>query len=135
MGETLPWLSLLGGALIGLSAAVLLLVNGKIAGISGIVNGVLSPNRHDFLWRVLFLLGMVGGGAISVNLLGLQVPNTNSIPTYVLVMAGLLVGAGTRIGNGCTSGHGICGIGRLSLRSVVATLTFMFVAAVTVYVG
>ncbi|MCG9681102.1 YeeE/YedE family protein [Vibrio sp. Isolate23] len=134
MSGTFPWHSLIGGTLLGLSAAILLLFNAKTAGISGIVNGVFTPNRYDFLWRILFLSGMVSGGALSVSFLEIQVPSPDSISTSHLVVAGLLVGLGTRIGNGCTSGHGICGIGRFSLRSVVATLIFMFTAVVTVYV-
>lgn len=132
--ESFPWLSLIGGALLGLSATMLLMINGKVAGISGIVNGVLSPKRNDLFWRLLFLIGMVSGGALSVMVIGIEIPSTESIPTFVLVIAGLLVGFGTRLGNGCTSGHGICGVGRLSLRSIVATAIFMVVAALTVYI-
>lgn len=132
--ESFPWLSLIGGALLGLSATMLLMINGKVAGISGIVNGVLSPKRNDLFWRLLFLIGMVSGGALSVMVLGIEIPSTESISTFVLVIAGLLVGFGTRLSNGCTSGHGICGVGRLSLRSIVATAIFMVVAALTVYI-
>ncbi|NOI56129.1 YeeE/YedE family protein [Vibrio coralliilyticus] len=132
--ESFPWLSLIGGAFLGLSATMLLMINGKVAGISGIVNGVLSPKRNDLFWRLLFLIGMVVGGALSVIVIGVEIPSTESIPTFVLVIAGLLVGFGTRLGNGCTSGHGICGVGRLSLRSIVATAIFMVVAALTVYI-
>ncbi|EEX32014.1 MULTISPECIES: YeeE/YedE family protein [Vibrio] len=132
--ESFPWLSLIGGALLGLSATMLLMINGKVAGISGIVNGVLSPKRNDLFWRLLFLIGMVSGGALSVMVLGIEIPSTESISTFVLVIAGLLVGFGTRLGNGCTSGHGICGVGRLSFRSIVATAIFMVVAALTVYI-
>lgn len=132
--ESFPWLSLIGGALLGLSATMLLMINGKVAGISGIVNGVLSPKRNDLFWRLLFLIGMVSGGALSVIVIGVEIPSTESIPTFVLVIAGLLVGFGTRLGNGCTSGHGICGVGRLSFRSIVATAIFMVVAALTVYI-
>ncbi|ANW27288.1 hypothetical protein BA953_24575 [Vibrio coralliilyticus] len=132
--ESFPWLSLIGGALLGLSATMLLMVNGKVAGVSGIVNGVLSPKRNDLVWRLLFLIGMVAGGALSVMVIGIEIPSTESIPTFVLVIAGLLVGFGTRLSNGCTSGHGICGVGRLSFRSIVATAIFMVVAALTVYI-
>ncbi|WFB50024.1 YeeE/YedE family protein [Vibrio coralliilyticus] len=132
--ESFPWLSLIGGVLLGLSATMLLMINGKVAGISGILNGVLSPKRNDLFWRLLFLIGMVAGGALSVIVIGVEIPSTESIPTFVLVIAGLLVGFGTRLGNGCTSGHGICGVGRLSLRSIVATAIFMVVAALTVYI-
>lgn len=132
--ESFPWLSLIGGAFLGLSATMLLMINGKVAGISGVVNGILSPKRNDLFWRLLFLIGMVAGGALSVIVIGVEIPSTESIPTSVLVIAGLLVGFGTRLGNGCTSGHGICGVGRLSLRSIVATAIFMVVAALTVYI-
>ncbi|NRF12791.1 YeeE/YedE family protein [Vibrio coralliilyticus] len=132
--ESFPWLSLIGGAFLGLSATILLMISGKVAGISGIVNGVLSPKRNDLFWRLLFLSGMVLGGALSVMVLGIEIPSTESISTFVLVIAGLLVGFGTRLGNGCTSGHGICGVGRLSFRSIVATAIFMVVAALTVYI-
>jgi uncharacterized membrane protein YedE/YeeE len=132
--ESFPWLSLIGGALLGLSATMLLMINGKVAGISGIVNGVLSPKRNDLFWRLLFLIGMVSGGALSVMVIGIEIPSTESISTFVLVIAGLLVGFGTRLSNGCTSGHGICGVGRFSFRSIIATVIFMVVAALTVYI-
>ncbi|MBN3492344.1 YeeE/YedE family protein [Vibrio neptunius] len=132
--ESFPWLSLIGGALLGLSATMLLMINGKVAGISGIVNGLLSPKYNDLLWRLLFVIGMVAGGALSVIVIGVEIPSTESIPTYILIIAGLLVGFGTRLGNGCTSGHGICGVGRFSFRSLVATAIFMMVAAMTVYI-
>ena len=132
--ESFPWLSLIGGALLGLSATMLLMINGKVAGISGIVNGVLSPKRNDLFWRLFFLICMVAGGALSVMLIDIEIPSTESIPTFVLVIAGLLVGFGTRLSNGCTSGHGICGVGRFSFRSIIATVIFMVVAALTVYI-
>ncbi|NRB68082.1 MAG: YeeE/YedE family protein [Vibrio sp.] len=132
--ESFPWLSLIGGALLGLSATMLLMINGKVAGISGIVNGLLSPKYNDLLWRLLFVIGMVAGGALSVIVIGVEIPSTESIPTYILTIAGLLVGFGTRLGNGCTSGHGVCGVGRFSFRSLVATAIFMVVAAMTVYI-
>ncbi|NRF25204.1 YeeE/YedE family protein [Vibrio coralliilyticus] len=132
--ESFPWLSLIGGVLLGLSATMLLMINGKVAGISGILNGVLSPKRNDLFWRLLFLIGMVAGGALGVIVIGVEIPSTESIPTFTLIMTGLLVGFGTRLGNGCTSGHGICGVGRLSFRSIVATAIFMVVAALTVYI-
>lgn len=132
--ESFPWLSLIGGVFLGLSATLLLMINGKVAGISGIVNGMLSPKRNDLFWRLLFLIGMVAGGALSVMVIGIEIPSTESIPAFVLVIAGLLVGFGTRLSNGCTSGHGICGVGRLSFRSIVATAIFMVVAALTVYI-
>ena len=134
MAFTVPWESLAGGILLGISATLMLLINGKVAGISGIMTGLLTPKSRDFAWRFLFAVGMVSGGAIGVLAFTSDVPTTYSSSTAVLAIAGLLVGIGTRLGNGCTSGHGICGIGRLSTRSIVATCIFMFVAAVTVYV-
>lgn len=129
-----PFASLIGGALIGLSAAALLLFTGKIAGISGIVSGLLRPTQDDALWRGAFIGGLVFGGF----LLTLFTPEvfainvTRSWETFAV--AGLLVGFGARMGNGCTSGHGLCGIGRGSLRSLVATGLFMLTGAAIVYV-
>ncbi|MBL4239654.1 YeeE/YedE family protein [Vibrio fluvialis] len=134
MTFTMPWESLLGGVLLGISATVMLLMNGKIAGISGILTGLLTPKSRDFAWRLLFAVGMVSGGVLGVLAFDSHIPTEFDSSTLLLTVAGLLVGIGTRLGNGCTSGHGICGIGRLSKRSIVATCVFMFVAAVTVFV-
>ncbi|TBT27540.1 YeeE/YedE family protein [Vibrio parahaemolyticus] len=134
MLNVIPWESLFGGILLGISATILLLVNGKIAGISGIMNGIMSPKKGDYSWRLLFAVGMIAGGLISVLMLGVAVPNTANLSLGMVIAAGLLVGIGTRLGNGCTSGHGICGIGRLSKRSIVATCVFMAVAGLTVFV-
>ncbi len=134
MSYTVPWDSLFGGVLLGISATLLLLMNGKIAGISGILTGLLTPKSKDYSWRVLFFIGMIAGGWGAVSLLELQTPTMLTSNTTILAIAGLLVGIGTRLGNGCTSGHGICGIGRLSTRSIVATIVFMTVAALTVFV-
>ncbi|ELT26514.1 membrane protein [Vibrio cholerae] len=112
----------------------MLLMNGKIAGISGILTGLLTPKSRDFAWRLLFVVGMISGGVIGVKLLGHDVATDFGVSGIVLATAGLLVGVGTRLANGCTSGHGICGIGRFSKRSIVATCVFMAVAAVTVFV-
>lgn len=129
-----PVAALCGGMLIGLSASLLLLWDGKIAGISGIAGGLLSPTKGDAAWRVLFLAGLLTGGLL-FNLFAPQVFVISiSRSTSVLILAGLLVGFGTRLGNGCTSGHGVCGISRLSARSIVATLTFMVTGIVTVYI-
>ncbi|EGQ9804950.1 YeeE/YedE family protein [Vibrio parahaemolyticus] len=134
MLNVIPWESLFGGILLGISATILLLVNGKIAGISGIMNGIMSPKKGDYSWRLLFAVGMITGGLISVLMLGVAVPSTANLSLGMVIAAGLLVGIGTRLGNGCTSGHGICGMGRLSKRSIVATCVFMAVAGLTVFV-
>jgi hypothetical protein len=119
-------LALLGGALIGIAVSLMLLWNGRVAGVSGIVNGTLKPAKSDFGWRFAFIAGLVSGGL----LLSLFFPESLSSELDrslgVIAVAGLLVGFGTVMGNGCTSGHGICGLSRLSPRSIVATLTFMF---------
>ncbi|TKC98748.1 TSUP family transporter [Polyangium fumosum] len=127
--------ALLGGSLIGLAASILMLFHGRIAGVSGILGGVLSPKAGDVAWRVGFLLGMVAGGAALRALRPAAFPAAASGPLWLLAIAGLLVGYGTRLANGCTSGHGVCGISRLSARSLVATATFMFFAFVTVFVS
>ncbi|EHK5108068.1 YeeE/YedE family protein [Vibrio parahaemolyticus] len=134
MLNVIPWESLFGGILLGSSATILLLVNGKIAGISGIMNGIMSPKKGDYSWRLLFAVGMIAGGLISILMLGVAVPSTANLSLGMVIAAGLLVGIGTRLGNGCTSGHGICGMGRLSKRSIVATCVFMAVAGLTVFV-
>ena len=129
-----PWASLAGGVLIGLAATLLVLFNGRIAGISGVLGGMLKPVRGDVAWRAAFVLGLVA--APLVWRLVAAWPRLHvdaSMP--VLVVAGLLVGVGTRYGAGCTSGHGVCGLARLSPRSLVATLSFMAAAMVTVYVA
>ncbi|MQC31712.1 YeeE/YedE family protein [Vibrio parahaemolyticus] len=134
MLNVIPWESLFGGILLGISTTILLLVNGKIAGISGIMNGIMSPKKGDYSWRLLFAVGMIAGGLISVLMLGVAAPSTAYLSLGMVIAAGLLVGIGTRLGNGCTSGHGICGMGRLSKRSIVATCVFMAVAGLTVFV-
>ncbi|RKI64859.1 YeeE/YedE family protein [Corallococcus sp. AB049A] len=127
---------LLGGALIGLSASLLLLANGRVAGISGIAGSLLAPVRGDVLWRVLFLGGLLTGGLLLAWLRPGSFAPPASLSTGgagLLVAAGLLVGFGSRLGNGCTSGHGVCGISRGSVRSIAATLTFMATAVLTVF--
>ncbi len=134
MDHFTPLASLIGGMLIGLSASMLLLFNGKIAGISGIIAGTLSPAKNDTLWRIVFVTGLLVGGF----LLRLLSPQTFVIGITrswsALVVAGLLVGFGTRLGNGCTSGHGVCGLSRFSQRSLIATVTFIATGALTVYI-
>jgi uncharacterized membrane protein YedE/YeeE len=127
-----PWTSLAGGVLIGLAAAVLILLNGRVAGISGIVGGLLRPAQGDLMWRAAFVLGLVGAPAIW-RLLA-ELPSISIEASWnSLVAAGMLVGIGTRVGSGCTSGHGVCGLSRLSPRSLVATLTFMAAGFATVF--
>ena len=124
----------MGGMLIGLSASALLFFDGKIAGISGIIAGLLSRARHDTLWRAVFVAGLIIGGFLC-SLLSPQAFETAIARSWgTLVLAGLLVGFGTRLGNGCTSGHGVCGLSRVSPRSLIATITFMATGAATVYV-
>lgn len=128
-------MGLVGGAMIGLAAGSLLVFNGRIAGISGIYGGVLRPARGDALWRALFVLGLVAGGLLLRVLRPEALPmGSGDVPAtaLVLVAAGLLVGVGTQMGSGCTSGHGVCGMSRLSPRSLVATVTFMFTGMLTV---
>lgn len=128
-----PWSSLAGGVLIGLSAALLILGSGRVAGISGIVGGLLKPGGPDTSWRLAFL----GGLLVAPLLWRLFAALPEAQPVAgggLLVVAGLLVGIGTRYGSGCTSGHGVCGLSRLSPRSLVATLAFMGAGFATVYV-
>lgn len=128
-----PWSALAGGVIIGLSAAAFILLNGRIAGISGILGGLLVPQKRDVLWRVAFLAGMLAAPVIWMMTADLPAIEINaSYP--VIVVAGLLVGIGTRYGSGCTSGHGVCGLSRLSVRSLLATLTFMVAGFATVYI-
>lgn len=130
--EFTPWTALIGGSLIGLAAAGLLLLNGRIAGISGILAGCLRPVRGDTLWRLAFLVGLMATPVLW--LLFSTLPPIQIDADYpTLVFAGLLVGLGTRYGSGCTSGHGVCGLSRLSPRSLAATLTFMAAGFATVY--
>jgi uncharacterized membrane protein YedE/YeeE len=128
-----PVSSLLGGALIGLAAALLMLFNGRIAGISGIVSGLLRPTRNEWAWRLAFVLGIVASPWIYQCVAALPA-STLDADWPALVFAGLLVGVGTRYGSGCTSGHGVCGLARLSPRSLAATLAFMLSGFVTVFV-
>ncbi|WP_437736341.1 YeeE/YedE family protein [Sorangium sp. So ce1335] len=129
---------LVGGVLIGLSASLLLLFNGRVAGVSGVLGGLLVRLRSpgDAVWRAAFVAGLLLGGiALAAAHPGAFPPGGDGRPLGLLVVAGLLVGYGARLGNGCTSGHGVCGLSRLSFRSLCATMTFMATAAVTVYVS
>ena len=135
MDQFTPWASAIGGALIGLAAIGLLLFNGKIAGISGIAGGLIqSPTRGDGAWRAAFILGLVLAGIVGSSLSPAHFAVTVDRSVPAMIAAGLLVGFGTRTGNGCTSGHGVCGLGRLSRRSLAATVTFMATGAATVLV-
>ncbi|RMG20948.1 MAG: YeeE/YedE family protein [Deltaproteobacteria bacterium] len=125
---------LVGGVLIGLASLMLLAFDGRIAGISGIVGGMLGLPKGDLAWRLAFLAGLLAGGAAILFTLPDAFPTEVSRSTVALVLAGFLVGFGTRMGSGCTSGHGVCGISRLSMRSIVATLTFMATGMATVFV-
>ncbi|NNG23491.1 YeeE/YedE family protein [Telluria aromaticivorans] len=128
-----PWRSLAGGLLIGAAAAAFILFNGRIAGISGILGGLLRPVRGDTGWRVAFLLGLAGAPLAYGLVAALPAANVAAdVPT--LVAAGLLVGLGTRYGAGCTSGHGVCGLSRQSPRSLAATAAFMLAGFATVFV-
>ena len=125
--------ALLGGALIGIAATLLLWSIGRVAGISGIVNGIGSASRGDRAWRIAFILGMMSAGALVLQFVPAP-PRMQTGATSLLLIAGFLVGFGTRMGSGCTSGHGVCGLGRLSWRSLAAVLAFMAAGIATVYV-
>lgn len=129
-----PWLTALaGGVLIGLAATLLLWLNGRIAGVSGILGAVLVPRDNERAWRWAFLAGLIAVGGIAIALLpGVATPR-EGYPPLLLIIAGLLVGFGASLGNGCTSGHGVCGLGRLSLRSLVAVATFMVTAVISTW--
>lgn len=124
---------LVGGILIGAAASVFLLFNGRIAGISGVVGGVLGPGVKDRPERLLFVVGLLFSGLILYLIRPAMFPASNSVAIGPAIVAGLFVGFGTRLGNGCTSGHGVCGLSRFSGRSLVATITFMLVAGLTVF--
>lgn len=129
-----PVPALVGGLMIGTAAALVYAMNGRIAGISGIAARLLRPVPGDAAWRAVFLVGMVGGGALLFHLRPALAVHEMQTGWLGVVVAGLLVGLGTRLGGGCTSGHGVCGIPRGSLRSFVATLTFMAFGFATVFV-
>jgi uncharacterized protein len=134
-----PWMSLTGGIALGLASAAFILLNGRILGISGILGGLLPAKKGDTVWRVAFLLGMCAAPVVWVMLAPVAMADMArtariDASSTVLIIAGLLVGLGTRYGSGCTSGHGVCGLSRLSLRSLVATMTFMAAGFLTVFV-
>ena len=129
-----PYLSAFGGALIGLSAVLLMWSVGRIAGISGIVTGAALEHGYERNWRLLFLFGLFLGASVTAALSGALDDIQPLVSTPMLVVAGVLVGVGTSMGSGCTSGHGVCGISRFSWRSIVATCLFMLSGFVTVFV-
>ncbi|MCJ7754213.1 MAG: hypothetical protein MUP13_06590 [Thermoanaerobaculales bacterium] len=131
--EFTPFASLVGGALIGLSAVLLMMLHGKIAGMTAILTGVLPPLQSDWPWRVAFLAGAIAA-PIAMVAMGGAIPFQVPASTASLIAGGLIVGVGVTYGSGCTSGHGVCGIARLSPRSIIATAVFMCTGAVTVYV-
>lgn len=134
MTEFTPLTSLAGGALIGLAAVLLMAFHGRIAGMTGILGGLLPPLAPDWAWRAAFIAGAIAAPTLVVLLSGVPVPFSSTVPTPWLVAGGVIVGIGVHFGSGCTSGHGVCGIARLSPRSIAATVTFMASTALTVFV-
>lgn len=125
--------ALIGGAVIGLAVSIMLIMNGRVTGISGIISGVLSPKKNDLSWRAFFILGLLCGGAILAYTRPESYHSLSRNMTLIdYAAAGLLVGFGTLLGNGCTSGHGVCGISRFSIRSLFATVTFISFGAISV---
>ena len=129
-----PVSALIGGALIGASASMMLALNGRITGISGILGGLVRPQRGDVSWRATFLAGLLVGGVLLALAYPRALPAASATPIALTVIAGLFVGFGTQLGGGCTSGHGVCGISRFSPRSIVATMTFMATGALAAFV-
>lgn len=129
------WINaLLGGGIIGIAVSLMLLLNGRVTGISGIIGGVLSPLKGDVAWRILFFVGLFLGGLVFKLVQPAQLGGALSTDNWTLIAAGLLVGFGTLLGSGCTSGHGVCGISRFSIRSLVATIVFIMAGVLAVYV-
>src|SRR5450830_1810930 len=131
MNNFAPVSALVGGLLIGLSASLLLWLNGRIAGVSGVLGGLLPARAGEPAWRLLFLAGLLLGAGGYIALTGVAAPIRQGFPVPLLLLAGFLTGFGTTRANGCTSGHGVCGLARLSLRSLVATVTFLAAAILT----
>ena len=128
-----PWRALAGGILVGIAVALFVLLNGRIAGVSGVLGGLVAPKKGDIAWRSAFLVGLAGAPLVYALFAVLPTLHIDA-GTNALALAGLLVGIGTRYGSGCTSGHGVCGVSRLSPRSLVATLAFMGSGFATVFV-
>ncbi len=133
MTEFTPYLSLFGGFLIGLSAVALMALHGRIAGMTGILSGVVPPVASDWPWRVAFLAGAILGPVLYMAM-GNTIPFAVPVPTIGLIVGGVIVGVGVIFGSGCTSGHGVCGIARFSPRSIIATISFMIASFATVFV-
>ncbi len=129
-----PVSAIIGGAMIGIASSMLLVLSGRLAGISGILSGLLPPKRGDMDWRILFIGGLVLGTVLYQVFAGDTYEISFSLGWPAIVIGGLLTGIGTRLGGGCTSGHGVCGLGRLSPRSTVATVTFIVAGGLTVYI-
>ncbi len=135
MTDFTPLASLFGGALIGLSAVLLMASHGRIAGMTGILTGLMPPVSSDWAWRAAFVAGAVAAPALVLTLSGQSIAFDSPVPTPWIIIGGLIVGGGVYFGSGCTSGHGVCGIARLSPRSIAATATFMATATATVFVA
>lgn len=133
MTEFTPWASLGGGVLIGIAAILLMAIHGRIAGMTGILSGIIPPVGTDWSWRLAFLVGAIAAPLI-YTLLGGTIPFAVPVSTGALVIGGLIVGVGVFYGSGCTSGHGVCGMARLSPRSIVATMVFMIATFITVFI-
>ncbi|WP_133127858.1 YeeE/YedE family protein [Legionella nagasakiensis] len=129
-----PFRGVIGGILIGLSTVLFLWFNGRIAGMSGLIHGLCPPKKPFELWRLTFLLGLIVGGLGFYLFPMIQFSPRSHYPISLLILGGFCVGFGTRIGQGCTSGHGVCGIARLSKRSIIATFTFIISAMITVFI-
>lgn len=134
MTEFTPYLSLFGGTLIGLAAVLLMAFHGRIAGMTGILTGLLPPFSSDWAWRAAFIVGAITAPALILLLTGRAIGFASPVATPWLVVGGLIVGVGVYFGSGCTSGHGVCGMARLSPRSLAATATFMAAAIISVFV-
>ncbi|MDF1688521.1 MAG: YeeE/YedE family protein [Cycloclasticus sp.] len=130
-----PYSSLAGGILLGISASILMYLNGRIAGISGIVGGILNnPSAAEKAWRAAFVVGIIGGASVYAYFFPVSIEPREHVTTALLIVGGLIVGFGTAMGGGCTSGHGVCGISRFSLRSITATMVFLVAGIATVYI-
>jgi uncharacterized membrane protein YedE/YeeE len=131
--EFTPWASLFGGVLIGMAAILLMMFNGRIAGMTGIVSGLIPPFATDWSWRAAFIIGAIGAPMVFLGFGG-AVPFAVPLSNTALVIGGLIVGVGVYFGGGCTSGHGVCGMARVSTRSIAATVIFMITCFITVYI-